>query len=307
MSVSSASAVHERTTSRWLQLLFGFIAMMSISSPQYVWTVFVEPFRQSFGADTTLAALQFTPSLLIILQTFFSPFQAYLVERFGPRALISLGALMSGLCWVLSSQATNIYMLYVTYGIIGGFGTGIVYVGIIGLMVRWFPDRRGLATGVAAAGYGFGAFFTSIPITGMVASSGHVRTLVVWGIAQAVVGVIAALNLRTPPEGYLPASYDPEIARTELQSRRSYTTHEMLGNPIFYLLFVMMTMMSTGGFPNLRRGDGAGLVADALARHQRPHPSVFRLDLRPYRPGEHHGARLLSRGRGDPGAVLFPR
>ena len=99
---------------------------------------------------------------------------------------------------------------------------------------RWlqlFPDRRGLATGVAAAGYGFGAFFTSIPITGMVASSGHVRTLVVWGIAQAVVGVIAALNLRTPPEGYLPASYDPEIARTELQSRRSYTTREMLGNP----------------------------------------------------------------------------
>jgi oxalate/formate antiporter len=114
-------------------------------------------------------------------------------------------------------------------------------------MVRWFPDRRGLATGVAAAGYGFGAFFTSIPITGMVASSGHVRTLVVWGIAQAVVGVIAALNLRTPPEGYLPPSYDPAIARTELQSRRSYTTREMLGNPIFYLLFVMMTMMSTGG------------------------------------------------------------
>jgi MFS transporter, OFA family, oxalate/formate antiporter len=247
MSASSAASARERTTSRWLQLFFGFVAMMSISSPQYVWTVFVEPFRQSFGADTTLAALQFTPSLLIILQTFFSPFQAYLVERFGPRALISLGALMSGLCWVLSSQATSVYMLYVTYGIIGGFGTGIVYVGIIGLMVRWFPDRRGLATGVAAAGYGFGAFFTSIPITGMVASSGHVRTLVVWGIAQAVVGIVAALNLRTPPEAYLPPSYDPEIARTELQSRRSYTTREMLGNPIFYLLFVMMTMMSTGG------------------------------------------------------------
>jgi len=246
MSIS-ATAVRERTASRWLQLFFGFIAMMSISSPQYVWTVFVEPFRQNFGADTTLAALQFTPSLLIILQTFFSPFQAYLVERFGPRTLISLGALMSGLCWVLSSQATSIYMLYLTYGVIGGFGTGIVYVGIIGLMVRWFPDRRGLATGVAAAGYGFGAFFTSIPITQMVASSGHVRTLIVWGIAQGVVGIVAALNLRAPPEGYLPASYDPEIARTELQSRRSYTTSEMLGNPIFYLLFVMMTMMSTGG------------------------------------------------------------
>jgi MFS transporter, OFA family, oxalate/formate antiporter len=246
MSVS-ATTVREGTASRWLQLLFGFIAMMSISSPQYVWTVFVEPFRQTFGADTTLTALQVTPTLLIILQTFFSPSQAYLVERFGPRMLISVGALMSGLSWVLSSQAPNIYALYFAYGIIGGFGTGIVYVGIIGLMVRWFPDRRGLATGVAAAGYGFGAFFTSIPITGMVASSGHVKTLVVWGIAQAVVGILAALNLRTPPDGYLPASYDPEIARTELQSKRSYTTREMLGNPIFYLLFGMMAMMSTGG------------------------------------------------------------
>ena len=122
---------------------------------------------------------------LVILQTWFSPFQAYLVDRFGPRLLISIGALLSGGSWVVSAYVDNIWALYFTYGVLGGFGTGIIYVGIIGLMVRWFPDRRGLATGLAAAGYGFGAFFTSFPIDSMIKSSGYAHALVVWGIIQA--------------------------------------------------------------------------------------------------------------------------
>ena len=169
---------------RWNQLILGVIAMMAISSPQYVWTLFTGPLNQKLG--TTLAELQWTFSLLIILQTWFSPFQAYLVDRFGPRLLISIGALLSGGSWVLSSSVENLWALYLTYGVIGGFGTGIIYVGIIGLMVRWFPDRRGLATGLAAAGYGFGAFFTSFPIDSMIKSSGYAHTLLVWGIIQGV-------------------------------------------------------------------------------------------------------------------------
>jgi MFS transporter, OFA family, oxalate/formate antiporter len=113
--------------------------------------------------------------------------------------------------------------------------------------VRWFPDRRGLATGLAAAGYGFGAFLTSIPIDTMIKSSGYQHTLVVWGIIQGIVGVAAAIGLRAPPEDYRPAGYDPAVVQTEMQSTRSYTPVEMLGNPIFYLLFIMMTMMSTSG------------------------------------------------------------
>jgi len=229
---------------RWNQLLLGLIAMMSISSPQYVWTLFTGPLNQKFG--TTLAELQWTFSLLIILQTWFSPFQAYLVDRFGPRLLISVGALMSGGGWVLSSYVDNVWALYFTYGVICGFGTGIIYVGIIGLMVRWFPDRRGLATGLAAAGYGFGAFFTSFPIDSMIKSSGYAHTLVVWGIIQAVIGIVAAQWLRIPPEGWQPEGYTPETATTA-QSSRSYTPREMLQNPIFWLLFVMMSMMSTSG------------------------------------------------------------
>jgi len=232
-------------TTRWVQLLLGVIAMMAISSPQYVWTLFTGPLNAKLG--TTLAEIQVTFSLLIVLQTFFSPFQAYLVDRFGPKLLISIGAIMSGGSWVLAAQASSLTALYVTYGVIGGFGTGIIYVGIIGLMVRWFPDRRGLATGLAAAGYGFGAFFTSFPIDSMIKSSGYAHTLVVWGVIQGAIGVAAALGLRVPPEGYRPTGFDPDIVRTELQSRRSYSPREMLQNPIFYLLFIMMAMMSTSG------------------------------------------------------------
>jgi oxalate/formate antiporter len=218
--------------------------MMAISSPQYVWTLFTGPLNQKLG--TTLAELQWTFSLLIILQTWCSPMQAYLVDRYGPRLLISVGALMSGGGWVLSSYVDNLWALYFTYGIICGFGTGIIYVGIIGLMVRWFPDRRGLATGLAAAGYGFGAFFTSFPIDSMIKSSGYAHTLIVWGIIQGVIGIIAAQWLRVPPEGWLPEGYSPATATTT-QTGRSYTPREMLKNPVFWLLFIMMSMMSTSG------------------------------------------------------------
>jgi oxalate/formate antiporter len=230
---------------RWNQLILGVIAMMAISSPQYTWTLFTGPLNAKLG--TTLAELQWTVSLLVILQTWFSPFQAYLVDRFGPRILISVGALLSGGSWILAASAGNLWALYFTYGVIGGFGTGIIYVGIIGLMVRWFPDRRGLATGLAAAGYGFGAFFTSFPIDGMIKSSGYVQTLVVWGVIQGVIGIVAAQWLRTPPENYEVPSAAPSATIAAQQAHRSYAPKEMLKNPIFYLLFLMMSMMSTSG------------------------------------------------------------
>jgi oxalate/formate antiporter len=229
---------------RWSQLVLGLIAMMAISSPQYVWTLFTGPLNQKLG--TTLAELQWTFSLLIILQTWCSPLQAYLVDKFGPRLLISVGALMAGGGWVLSAYVENIWALYLTYGVICGFGTGIIYVGIIGLMVRWFPDRRGLATGLAAAGYGFGAIFTSFPIDSMIKSAGYAHALVVWGIIQGIIGIIAAQGLRVPPEGWQPEGYTA-AAPAVMQSKRSYSPAEMLRSPTFWLLFLMMSMMSTSG------------------------------------------------------------
>src|SRR5579871_6899523 len=244
MTIVAAAEQSKSQSNRWTQLLLGLVAMMAISSPQYVWTLFTGPLNQKLG--TTLAEIQVTFSLLIVLQTFFSPFQAYLVDRFRPKLLISVGAIMSGGSWMLAAYANSLLTRYISYCVISGFGTGIIYVGVIGLVVRWFPDRRGLATGLAAAGYGFGAFFTSFPIDSMIKSSGYERTLVVWGIIQGLIGLLAAQWLRTPPDGWLPAGYSPAAATTT-QAKRSYTPREMLQNPIFWLLFIMMSMMSTSG------------------------------------------------------------
>jgi len=233
-------------SNRWWQLVFGFIAMMAISSPQYVWTLFVGPIGARLG--TNLAGLQVTFTLLIVLQTFFSPFQAYLVERFGPRLLLSFGAALTGLSWILAAQAANLALLYLSYGVLGGLGTGIIYVGVIGLMVRWFPDRRGLAAGATAAGYGAGAILTTFPISNLLATSGYAHTLVVFGLIQAAVGIIAAQGLRNPPAaGALrtPIVLDP--ARAARQTARSSTPREMVRTPLFWVLFVMMSLMSTSG------------------------------------------------------------
>jgi len=222
------------TSSRWVQLVLGVIAMMAISSPQYVWTLFVKPFQQVTGGS--LPAVQVTISLVIVLQTWLSPLQGALIERFGPRALVFAGCVLSGLGWVLAAQASSLTELYLSYGGLCGIGTGIVYVGIVGQMLRWFPDRRGFATGMVAAGYGFGAMLTNFPIFDMLAASGYQRTLTVFGIILGGVGALAALFLRVPPAE----------ARTEAAGTGA-TSREMLASRTFWLMFAMMTMMSTGG------------------------------------------------------------
>ena len=225
-------------STRWVQLGLGLICMMAISSPQYVWTLFTKPFGTTLNASA--AAIQVTFSILIVLQTFFSPFQGWLVERFGPRLLIAVGAGLTGLSWVLAAQVTTLYGLYATYGLLGGLGTGIVYIGVVGQMVGWFPDRRGFAVGVAAAGYGIGAVLTNFPIAGSLAANGYGPTLLQFGLGIGVVGVLAALGLRAPPPAL--------TLQTRLQSSvADVNTGTMLRTPIFWLMFAMMTMMSTSG------------------------------------------------------------
>lgn len=227
------------TSTRWIQLVLGLIAMMAISSPQYVWTLFTKPLQGALA--TTLPALQVTLTILIVLQTWLSPLQGYLIDKFGPRILVAVGGALSGLGWVAASYATSLTMLYLTYGLLCGIGTGIVYIGIIGLMVRWFPEKRGLATGIVAAGYGFGAILTTFPINDMLASAGYEHTLAVFGTAFAIIGVLAALAMRLPGSGdRLPP---PAVAA----SSKNYEPKAMLKTPVFWLMFVMMTMMSTGG------------------------------------------------------------
>lgn len=155
-----------------------------------MWTLFTKPLAAKLGVP--LSELQVTFSLLIVLQTFFSPFQGALIERFGPRRLIALGTVLSGLSWVLAAQVHSLGMLYLSYGVVGGLGTGIVYVGVVGQMVRWFPDRRGFAVGLVAAGYGMGAILTTFPIASALAGKGLETTLWQFGLLFAVIGFIAS-------------------------------------------------------------------------------------------------------------------
>jgi OFA family oxalate/formate antiporter-like MFS transporter len=242
--VSPADAVipasaKDLASARWIQLALGFLVMMTISSPQYVWTLFTGPLQKTTGA--ALSDVQWTITLLIVLQTWLSPAQGWLVDRFGPKLLIGTGAVLSGLGWVAASGATSLFSLYMTYGLLCGIGTGVVYIGIVGLMVQWFPDRRGFATGVVAAGYGFGAILTTFPIDDMIKASGYQKTLVVFGLIFAVVGLVGALLLRKPPQLSSAGTAGASASGVD------YEWRAMLKTPVFWLMFVMMSMMSTGG------------------------------------------------------------
>src|SRR5580700_2880839 len=181
---------------RWVQLLLGVVCMMVISSPQYVWALFTDPLTHALGA--TLPQVQIAFSLLIVVQTFLSPPQGWLVERFGPRLLLSTGAVLTGASWVLAAGASSLPKLYVTYGLLGGIGTGIIYIGVVGHMVQWFPDRRGLATGLVAAGYGFGAVLTTFPIAQAIHAVSYQYALLRFGVGFGVIGLAAAQGLRRP-------------------------------------------------------------------------------------------------------------
>ena len=255
---------------RWLQLLLGLIVMMAISSPQYVWTLFAKPFAGATGSG--MPAVQYTFVILVILQTWLSPGQGWLIDRFGPRFLITLGAALSGLGWVLASQVGSLFGLYATYGLFCGVGTGFVYIGVVGLMARWFPEKRGFAVGVVAAGYGFGALLTTFPVDSMIKAAGFRDALLTYGVVLGVIGIAASLCLRAP-------------AVTDVRSGLELTTGAspavMLRSPIFWLMFAMMTMMSTGGlmvvsnFASFARDFG---VADAIVLGSAALPLALSID-----------------------------
>ena len=222
---------------RWLQLLLALLCMLAISSPQYVWTLFTKPLAARLGAG--LPELQVTFSLLIVVQTFLSPLQGWLIERLGPRRLLSAGGVLTGLSWILSAHAASLTSLYLSYGLLGGLGTGTIYVGVIGLVTRWFPERRGFAAGIAAAGYGMGAMITTFPISASLASHGLDDTMLWFGLGIGALALLAAQGIRAPAG----ASDTGERRR----GGRDFTPRQMLGTPVFWLMFLMMTLMSTSG------------------------------------------------------------
>src|SRR2546427_9561747 len=181
---------------RWSQLVVGIFTMVMIANLQYGWTLFVDPINEktNFGRPFITGLL----STFILFETWLVPFEAYLVDRFGPRLLVAVGGVLVGVSWWINSMADS-QLVFTIAAVIGGIGGGIVYGTAVGSALKWFPDRRGLAAGLTAAGYGAGSAATVIPIANMIQSRGYQSTFALFGIAQGVLGVVGALLLGTPP------------------------------------------------------------------------------------------------------------
>ncbi len=215
--------------------------MVMIANLQYGWTLFVNPIAAKF--HWTKAAIQVAFTLFVLTETWLVPFEGYLVDVFGPRLLVAAGGVLVGVAWVINSQAATLTTLYLG-AIVGGVGAGIVYGMAVGNALKWFPDRRGLAAGLTAAGFGAGSALTIVPIYNMIRGSGYQSAFLFFGVLQGLVVLAAAGFLRAPKKGDVPA-----VAATPAlhQSTRDYTPIEMVRTPAFWLQYVMMTMVATGG------------------------------------------------------------
>ncbi len=226
---------------RWFQLVASLTAMIMIANLQYAWTLFVQPIRQ--GTGWALPDIQFAFTLFILFQTWVQPLDGWFIDRLGPRGFITAAGLLCGLGWAGMGYATSLPMLYVMY-CAAGTGAAFVYSGCIGSALKWFKDRRGLASGIMAAGFGGGTALFIPYISSMLKSDGYQKTFLVSGVLQGVIILIVAQFLRHPPAEAAPAT--KAVAGSQL-GRQHFTTWEMLCTPHFYFMYVMFVLMATGG------------------------------------------------------------
>jgi OFA family oxalate/formate antiporter-like MFS transporter len=238
VAASSAEKVRASEGTRWGQLIFGIICMVMIANLQYGWTLFVGPIDQKYHWGR--AAIQVAFTIFVLTETWLVPIEGYLIDKFGPRAMISASGVLVAIAWVINSVADSLPMLYLGAAI-GGIGAGVVYGGAVGNALKWFPDRRGLAAGLTAAGFGAGSALTVIPIANMIASSGYQAAFLWFGLGQGIVVVLVGLLLRAPETGEVPASQAVQ------QSRRDYEWAEVLKTPVFYVMYIMFVAVGAGG------------------------------------------------------------
>jgi OFA family oxalate/formate antiporter-like MFS transporter len=236
---SSTATIERSNAYRWGQLVIGIVCMAMIANLQYGWTLFVSPMEQKNHWGLTSVQLAF--SIFVVVETWLVPVEGWLVDKFGPRPVVAGGAILAGIAWVMNSYATTLPELYAA-AVIAGLGAGAVYGTCVGNALKWFPDKRGLAAGITAAGFGAGSALTVIPIASMIASSGYEHTFFFFGILQGVVIFVCALFLTKPqpPRGVQP---QPRIVTT----RVDYSVGQMMRTPTFWLTYVLFVAVAAGG------------------------------------------------------------
>lgn len=224
---------------RWLQLVTGVICMVMIANLQYGWTYFVDPIDARFHWGRTSIQVAFT--IFVATETWLVPVEGWFVDRFGPRLVVMFGGIVVALAWTLNSMASSLPALY-TAELLAGVGAGAVYGTCVGNALKWFTDRRGLAAGLTAAGFGAGAAATVVPIVSVIKNYGYDRAFLWFGIGQGVVVVLLSQLLKAPKPGEVPA-----VARKVRQGARDFRPMEMLRSPLFWILYVMFVLVASSG------------------------------------------------------------
>jgi OFA family oxalate/formate antiporter-like MFS transporter len=244
VTTSTNDAISSRATAsdatRWGQLIFGIICMVMIANLQYGWTLFVNPIDQKYHWGR--AAIQVAFTIFVLTETWLVPFEGYLIDRFGPRVMVCGSGVLVAIAWVINSVADSLFLLYVGAAI-GGIGAGVIYGASVGNALKWFPDRRGLAAGLTAAGFGAGSALTVIPIANMIQSSGYQAAFLWFGLGQGIVVVLVSLLLRAPQAGEVVV---PPAGAVQ-QTRRDYGPAEVLKTPVFWVMYAMFVMVGAGG------------------------------------------------------------
>ena len=229
---------------RLIQLVIGIICMVMIANLQYGWTLFVTPMNKAHG--WAVADIQVAFSIFIALETWLTPVEGWIVDRIGPRRgpklLVAAGGILIAIAWIINARAASLPVLYLGAAI-SGIGAGAIYATCIGNAVKWFPDRRGLAVGLTAAGFGAGAALTVVPIRAVIDTSGYAAAFFWFGLIQGGIVFILAWWLRAPVPGETPGAALVKVAQTA----RSYPPQAVLGSPVFWLLYVMFVLVSASG------------------------------------------------------------
>jgi OFA family oxalate/formate antiporter-like MFS transporter len=225
---------------RWLQLLIGIVCMAMVANLQYGWTLFVGPIGDKHG--WTRPSIQVAFTIFVLFETWLVPIEGYVVDRFGPRVVVLFGGILAGVGWILNSFADSLWLLYVAAAI-GGIGAGAVYGTCVGNALKWFPDRRGLAAGLTAAGFGAGSALTIIPIAAFIKSSGYEAAFFYFGLGQGLIVFILAWGLKTAP-AYLKEAFRSTKVQ---QTRREYSPGEVVREPVFWVMYVLFVMVGAGG------------------------------------------------------------
>src|SRR6266436_5258404 len=210
VTTSTSEAISSRATAseatRWGQLIFGIICMVMIANLQYGWTLFVNPIDQKYHWGR--AAIQVAFTIFVLTETWLVPIEGYLIDRYGPKIMVAVSGVMVAVAWVINAYADSLLMLYLGAAI-GGVGAGVIYGASVGNALKWFPDRRGLAAGLTAAGFGAGSALTVIPIANTIQSSGYKAAFLWFGLGQGLMVMLVALLMRAPKAGEVAAPVAP--------------------------------------------------------------------------------------------------